>query len=147
MSNGTRKKVVDFKKLLINQEDNMHIRKKGFKPIYSNQNNPHKKEKTSKNNLKQRENQSKAPEKPPSKKQKTRNCQKKEQLSLLEFTNKLNDYQEELAFLNKKRNADLNIEKILSFQRNNQKKKKTKKKMKKKNKTKKKMKKKNKTKK
>ena len=121
MSNGTRKKVVDFKKLLVNQEDNMHIRKKGFKPIYSNQNNPHKKEKTSKNNLKQRENPSKAPEKPPSKKQKTRNCQKKEQLSLLEFTNKLNDYQEELAFLNKKRNADLNIEKILSFQRNNQK--------------------------
>ena len=29
-----------------------------------------------------------------------------------EFTNKLNDYQEELAFLNKKRNADLNIEKM-----------------------------------
>ncbi len=120
MSNGTRKKVVDFKKLLVNQEDNIHIRKKGSKPIYSNQNNPHKKEKTSKNNLKQRENQSKAPEKPPTKKQKTRNCQKKEQLSLLEFTNKLNDYQEELAFLNKKRNADLNIEKILSFQRNSQ---------------------------
>jgi len=120
MSNGTRKKVVDFKKLLVNQEDNMHIRKKGFKINYSNQNNSHKKEKTLKNNQKQRENQSKAPEKPFSKRQKTRNCQKKEQLSLLEFTNKLNDYQEELTFLNKKRNADLNIEKILSFQRNNQ---------------------------
>ena len=85
------KKVVDFK-LLVNQEDNMHIHKKGFKPNYSNQNNSHKKEKTSKNNQKQRENQSKAPEKPLSIKQKTLNFQKKGHLSLLEFTNKLNDY-------------------------------------------------------
>ena len=45
MSNGTRKKVVDFKKLLVNQEDNMHIRKKGFKINYSNQNNSHKRRK------------------------------------------------------------------------------------------------------
>ncbi len=120
MSNGTRKKVVDFKKLLVNEENNILLRKKGSKLNYSNQNNSHKKDKNVKNVQKQRENQSKPPEKPPTKKQKTKNCQKKEQLSLLEFTNKLNDYQEELAFLNKKRNADLNIEKILSFQNNNQ---------------------------
>ena len=118
MSNGTRKKVVDFKKLLVNEEDSMLLRKKGSKLNYSNQNNSHKKEKNSKNFQKQRENQSKAPEKPTTKKQKTKNCQKKEQISLVEFTNKLNDFQEELAFLNKKRNADLNVEKILSFQNN-----------------------------
>ena len=34
-----------------------------------------------------------------------------------EFTNKLNSYKEEIAFLQKKRNADINIEKILSFQK------------------------------
>jgi hypothetical protein len=118
MSNGTRKKVVDFKKLLVNEEDSMLLRKKGSKLNYSNQNNSHKKDKNSKNFQKQRENQSKASEKPPTKKQKTKNCQKKEQISLVEFTNKLNDFQEELAFLNKKRNADLNVEKILSFQNN-----------------------------
>ena len=120
MSNGTRKKVVDFKKLLINEEDNIIISKKTLKPNYSNQNSSHKKDKNSKINQRQRENQSKAPEKPTSKKQKTKNCKKKEQLSLAEFNNKLNEYKEELAFLKKKRNADINIEKIINFQKNSQ---------------------------
>ena len=120
MSNGTRKKVVDFKKLLVNEDDNIPIRKKISKPNNSSQNNSHKKDKNSKIGPKQRENQAKAPEKPSSKKQKTRNCKKKEQLSLLEFTDKLNEYQEEINFLKKKRNADINIEKINSFQKKNQ---------------------------
>ena len=120
MSNGTRKKVLNFKKLLVNDEDNIPLRKKSFKPNYSNQNNSHKKDKNSKNLKNQRENQSKAPEKPSSKKPKTRNCKKKEQLSLSEFTNKLNEYKDEFSFLQKKRNSDINIEKILSFQNNNQ---------------------------
>ena len=120
MSNGTRKKVVDFKKLLVNEEESMLIRKKGSKPNYSYQNNSHKKDKNSKNVSKQKENQSKGLEKQPTKKQKTRNLQKKEQISIYEFTNKLKEYQEELAFLSKKRNADINIEKIISYQKSNQ---------------------------
>ena len=120
MSNGTRKKVVDFKKLLITEEDTPPIRKKNLKPSYSSQNNAHKKDKNSKNGQKQRENQSKAPEKAASKKQKIRICKKKEQLSLLEFASKLNEYQEEINFLKKKRNADINIEKINSFQKKSQ---------------------------
>jgi hypothetical protein len=36
MSNGTRKKVVDFKKLLVNDEENSIMRKKGSKQNYSN---------------------------------------------------------------------------------------------------------------
>ena len=115
MSNGTRKKHIDYKKLLINEEDTPPIRKKTSRSNYSNQNNSHKKDKNSKNGQKQRENQAKAPEKSQSKKQKSRNCKKKDQLSLLEFTSKLNEYQEEINFLKKKRNADINIEKINSF--------------------------------
>lgn len=120
MSNGTRKKVVDFKKLLVNDEENSIIRKKGSKQNYSNQNNSHKKDKSSKSFSKQKENQSKRDERGPSKKQKSRNRPKKEQISVNEMTNKLNEFQEELAFLNKKRGADINIEKIISYQDNNQ---------------------------
>ena len=39
---------------------------------------------------------------------------------MLEFTCKLNEYQEEINFLKKKRNADINIEKINSFLKKNQ---------------------------
>ena len=120
MSNGTRKKVVNFKKLLVNVEENLPIRKNVSKQNYSNQNNSQKKDKNIKNMKNKKDNQAKAPEKPSSKKQKTRNCKKKEQLSLFEYTNKLNEYQEELTFLQKKRNSDINIEKILSFQKRNQ---------------------------
>ena len=120
MSNGTRKKVVDFKKLLVNEEENSIIRKKGSKQNYSNQNNSHKKDKSSKSISKQKENQSKRDERGPSKKQKSRNRPKKEQISVSEMTNKLSEFQEELAFLNKKRGADINIEKIISYQDNNQ---------------------------
>ena len=120
MSNGTRKKVVNFKKMLVNQDDNLLIRKNSYKQNYSNQNNSQKKDKNSKNLKNKKDNQAKALEKPSSKKQKTRNCKKKEQLSLLEFTNKLNEYEEELSFLQKKRNSDINIEKILSFHKGNQ---------------------------
>ena len=120
MSNGTRKKVVDFKKLLVNDEENSIIRKKGSKQNYSNQNNSHKKDKASKSISKQKENQSKKDERGPSKKQKSRNRPKKEQISVNEMTNKLSEFQEELAFLNKKRGADINIEKIISYQDNNQ---------------------------
>ena len=112
MSNGTRKKVVNFKKLLVNEEENILIRKNAFKQNYSNHNNSQKKDKNPKN---KKDNQAKAPEKPSSKKQKNKNNKKKEQLSLFEYTHKLNDYQEELAFLQKKRNSDINIEKISSF--------------------------------
>ena len=115
MSNGTRKKVVDFKKLLVIDEDNVPLRKKNVKLNGSNKNSINKKEKNSKIGQKQRENNPKAPEKHSAKKQKSRNFKKKEQLSLSEFTNKLNAYKEEIAFLQKKRNADINIEKILSF--------------------------------
>ena len=117
MSNGTRKKVVDFKKLLVIDEDNVPVRKKTVKLNGSNKNSINKKDKNSKIGQKQRENNPKAPEKPSTKKQKCRNFKKKEQLSLSEFTNKLNSYKEEIAFLQKKRNADINIEKILSFQK------------------------------
>ena len=110
--------MISYTKLLVNADDNLFIRKKTFKSNYSNPNSSHKKDKNSKNTKNQRENQSKAPEKPSSKKQKTRNCKKKEQLSLSEFTNKLNEYQDEFSFLQKKRNSDINIEKILSFQNN-----------------------------
>ena len=120
MSKGTRKKHIDYKKLLITDEDTPPTRKKTSKSNYSNQNNSHKKDKNSKNGQKQRESQAKAPEKIQSKKQKTRNCKKKDQLSLLEFTCKLNEYQEEINFLKKKRNADINIEKINSFLKKNQ---------------------------
>ena len=120
MSNGTRKKMISYTKLLVNDEDTLFLRKKSLKTNYSNQNSSHKKDKNSKIIKNQRENQSKAPEKPSSKKQKTRNCKKKEQLSLSEFTNKLNEYKDEFNFLQKKRNSDINIEKILSFQNNNQ---------------------------
>ena len=120
MSNGTRKKHIDYKKLLITDEDTPPARKKTSKSNYSNQNNSHKKDKNSKNGQKQRENQAKAPEKNQSKKQKTRNCKKKDQLSLLEFGSKLNEYQEEINFLKKKRNADINIEKINSFLKKSQ---------------------------
>ena len=121
MSNGTRKKVVDFKKLLVNVEENKPVRKKGFKLNHSNQNSAHKKDKNTKTSQKIKENQSKASDKIyQPKKPKTKNNQKKEQISLIEFTSKLNDYTEELAFLNKKRNTDLNIDKILSLKKNNQ---------------------------
>ena len=120
MSNGTRKKVLDFKKLLVIDDDNFHTRKKPVKQNNSNKNNSNKKDKNSKNGQKQRENNQKAPEKPSSKKQKCRNYKKKEQLTLSEFTNKLSLYQEEIAFLQKKRNADINIEKILSFHKKSQ---------------------------
>lgn len=120
MSNGTRKKVVDFKKLLVNEEESSIMRKKGSKQNYSSQNNSHKKDKSSKSISKQRENQSKRDERGASKKQKSRNRPKKEQISVNEMTNKLNEFQEELAFLNKKRGADINIDKIISYQDNNQ---------------------------
>ncbi len=120
MSNGTRKKVLDFKKLLVIDDENFHTRKKPVKQNNSNKNNSNKKDKNSKNGQKQRENNQKAPEKPSSKKQKCRNYKKKEQLTLSEFTNKLSLYQEEIAFLQKKRNADINIEKILSFHKKSQ---------------------------
>ena len=116
MSNATRKKIVDFKKLLITDEEKTHTRKKGFKKTNSNQNNSSKKDKNVKPH-KLKEIQQNLAEKE-QKKLKIKTQQKKEQISLPEFTNKLNEFQSEIAFLNKKRNADINIDKFIHIQKN-----------------------------
>ena len=57
MSNGTRKKKVDFKKLLIIEEEpNSHFRKKSNKSSNKSQNDLNKKEKSQKNSQKPKEN-------------------------------------------------------------------------------------------
>ena len=119
MSNGTRKKKVDFKKLLITEEEsNIHFRKKATKssnlPLISS----NKKEKAQKNGQKQRESKEKMQEKNNQKKMKSKNIKDKEQISVCEFTNTLKFYKDELIFLNKKRNSDFNIEKIVNLQKN-----------------------------
>ena len=120
MSNGTRKKKVDFKKLLVTEEEsNIHFRKKATKSTNLPQFSSNKKEKTQKNGQKQKENKEKMQEKNNTKKIKTKNIKDKEQISVCEFTNTLKFYKEELIFLNKKRNSDFNIEKIVNLQKNN----------------------------
>ena len=119
MSNGTRKKKVDFKKLLITEEESkISFRKKSTKSSNTLQNISNKKEKSQKNSQKQRENKEKLPEKNIPKKIKIKDLKGKEQITLNEFTNKLKNFKDELIFLNKKRNSDMNIEKILNFQKN-----------------------------
>ena len=60
MSNGTRKKKVDFKKLLVTEEDsNIHFRKKSTKSANIPQLSSNKKEKSQKNGQKQKENKEK----------------------------------------------------------------------------------------
>ena len=64
MSNGTRKKKVDFKKLLVTEEEsNIHFRKKATKSSNLLQFSSNKKEKTQKNGQKQKENKEKMQEK------------------------------------------------------------------------------------
>ena len=119
MSNGTRKKKVDFKKLLITEEESkISFHKKSTKSSNTLQNISNKKEKSQKNSQKQRENKEKLPEKNIPKKIKIKDLKGKEQITLNEFTNKLKNFNDELIFLNKKRNSDMNIEKILNFQKN-----------------------------
>ena len=63
MSNGTRKKKVDFKKLLITEEESkISFRKKSTKSSGTLQNISNKKEKSQKNSQKQRENKEKLPD-------------------------------------------------------------------------------------
>ena len=120
MSNGTRKKKVDFKKLLVTEEEsNIHFRKKATKSSNLPQFSSNKKEKTQKNGQKQKENKEKMQEKNNPKKIKTKNIKDKEQISVYEFTNTLKFYKDELNFLNKKRNSDFNIDKITNLQKNN----------------------------
>ena len=119
MSNGTRKKKVDFKKLLITEEEsNIHFRKKATKSSNLPQISSNKKEKVQKNGQKQRESKEKMQEKNNQKKMKSKNIKDKEQISVCEFTNTLKFYKDELIFLNKKRNSDFNIEKIVNLQKN-----------------------------
>ena len=120
MSNGTRKKKVDFKKLLVTEEEsNIHFRKKATKSTNVSQFSSNKKEKSQKNGLKLKENKEKMPEKNLPKKIKTKNLKGKEQITVYEFANTLKNYKDELVFLNKKRNSDYNIEKIVNLQKNN----------------------------
>ena len=119
MSNGTRKKKVDFKKLLIIEEEpNPHIHKKSSKSINKPQNTPNKKDKSQKISQKQRESKEKMVEQKIQKKIKTKNIKGKDQLNINEFSNKLKSFKEEINFLNKKRNAEINIEKIVNLQKN-----------------------------
>ena len=119
MSNGTRKKKVDFKKLLIIEEEpNPHIHKKSSKSINKPQNTSNKKDKSQKISQKQRESKEKMVEQKIQKKIKTKNIKGKDQLNINEFSNKLKSFKEEINFLNKKRNAEINIEKIVNLQKN-----------------------------
>ena len=119
MSNGTRKKKVDFKKLLIIEEEpNSHFRKKSNKSSNKSQNDLNKKEKSQKNSQKPKENKEKMAEKSNTKKIKIKNLKGKDQLTINDFTDTLNDFKEEFIFLNKKRNSDINIEKIANIQKN-----------------------------
>ena len=119
MSNGTRKKKVDFKKLLIIEEEpSPSFRKKSSKPSNKSQTVPNKKEKSQKMNQKPKENKEKMAEKNISKKIKIKNLKGKDQMSINDFTKQLKDFKEEFIFLNKKRNADINIEKIMTIQKN-----------------------------
>ena len=119
MSNGTRKKKVDFKKLLIIEEEpNPHIRKKSNKTSNKSQNVPNKKEKSQKVNQKPKESKEKMAEKNLTKKIKIKNMKGKDQMTVNDFTEQLKNFKEEFIFLNKKRNADINIEKIMNIQKN-----------------------------
>ena len=119
MSNGTRKKKVDFKKLLIIEEEpNSHFRKKSNKSSNKSQNDLNKKEKSQKSSQKPKENKEKMAEKSNTKKIKIKNLKGKDQLTINDFTDTLNDFKEEFIFLNKKRNSDINIEKIANIQKN-----------------------------
>ena len=60
----------------------------------------------------------KTSEKNVTKKIKAKNIKSKEQISVNEYANKLKNFKEELIFLNKKRNSEINVEKILNFQKN-----------------------------
>jgi len=119
MSNGTRKKKVDFKKLLIIEEEpSSSFRKKSNKPSNKSQNVPNKKDKSQKISQKPKESKEKMAEKNISKKIKIKNIKGKDQMSINDFTKQLKDFKEEFVFLNKKRNADINIEKIMNIQKN-----------------------------
>ena len=119
MSNGTRKKKVDFKKLLIIEEEpNSHFKKKSNKSSNKSQNDSNKKEKSQKNSQKPKDNKEKMAEKSNTKKIKLKNLKGKDQLTINDFTETLNDFKEEFIFLNKKRNADINIEKVANIQKN-----------------------------
>ena len=119
MSNGTRKKKVDFKKLLITEEEtNILSRKKSTKSANIPQISSNKKNKSHKISQKQKEIKEKPSEKNVTKKIKTKNVKSKEQISVNEYVNKLKNFKDELIFLNKKRNAEINIEKIINFQKN-----------------------------
>ena len=84
MSNGTRKKKVDFKKLLITEEESkISFRKKSTKSSNTLQNISNKKEKSQKNSQKQRENKEKLPEKNIPKKIKIKDLKGKEQIKLI----------------------------------------------------------------
>ena len=120
MSNGTRKKKVDFKKLLVTEEDsNIHFRKKSTKSANIPQLSSNKKEKSQKNGQKQKENKEKIAEKNINKKIKTKNLKGKEQITINDFANTLKEYKDELIFLNKKRNSEINFDKIANLQKNN----------------------------
>ena len=69
-------------------------------------------------NQKPKENKEKMAEKNISKKIKIKNLKGKDQMSINDFTKQLKDFKEEFIFLNKKRNADINIEKIMAIQKN-----------------------------
>ena len=115
MSNGTRKKKVDFKKLLITEEDSSsHQRKKSLKSSALSQNGLNKKEKSQK----KAENKEKSSEKNVTRKIKSKNMKDKEKINMTEFIDKLKDFNEEINFLNKKRNSDMNIDRIINIQKN-----------------------------
>ena len=120
MSNGTRKKKVDFKKLLIiEDEPNNHFLKKSTKSVNRPQNFPNKKEKSLKYSQKQKENKEKMSEKSLPRRIKMKNLKATGQITISEFSHRLKGFKEEINFLNKKRKAEINIEKIVNLQKNN----------------------------
>ena len=76
-----------------------------------------KKEKSQKNGQKQKENKEKIPEKNIGQKIKTKNLKRKEQITINDFANTLKEYKDELIFLNKKRNSEINFDKIANLQK------------------------------
>ena len=115
MSNGTRKKVVDFKKILNNDGEDESLKKKAAKLKQNGTKISHKKEKYTKIIPKTSENSSKTQTKSHPKKTKIAHSKRKDQMAISEYVDKLENFKEELQFLNKKRNADISFEKIENY--------------------------------
>ena len=88
--------------------------RKSLKSSALSQNGLNKKEKSQK----KAENKEKSSEKNVTRKIKSKNMKDKEKINMTEFIDKLKDFNEEINFLNKKRNSDMNIDRIINIQKN-----------------------------